>query len=75
MSFWELIISYATQSVASGPPSAKFCPPCLKPLVTPLRTTEHSLHQARSHGGAFGGSAPQISFVLPKFCYAQKNLF
>jgi len=31
--------------------------------------------QARRHGGAFGGSYPQIFFVPSKFCCAQKNLF
>jgi len=31
MIFWELIIAYP-----NGGPSAKFCPPWLKPLVTPL---------------------------------------
>ena len=30
--------------------------------------------QARRHGGEFGGSYPQIFFVLPKFCCAKKNL-
>ena len=33
------------------------------------------LGQARSHGATFGAVHPQISFVPPKFCYAQKNLF
>ena len=31
--------------------------------------------QTRRHGGTFGGSFPQIFFVPPKFCCAQKNLF
>ena len=31
--------------------------------------------QARRHGGAFGVSYPQIFFVPPKFCFAQKYLF
>jgi len=33
--------------------------------INSLLTVYYSLVQARSHGGAFGGSAPQISFVPP----------
>jgi len=31
--------------------------------------------QVSRHGGAFGGSYPEIFFVPPKFCYAQNICF
>jgi len=37
------------------------------------RISDNGSAQARRHGGAFGGSYPQIFFEPPKFCCAQKN--
>ena len=39
------------------------------------KTSGDGSAQARRHGGAFGGSNPQIFFVPLKFCCAQINLF
>jgi len=37
-------------------------------------SSEEAIH-ARSHGGAFGDSAPSNFLCPPKFCCTQKNLF
>jgi len=39
------------------------------------RLSGNGSSQARRHGGPFVVSYPQIFFVPPKFCCAQKNLF
>jgi len=38
--------------VARGSSSAKFCPPCLKPHVTPLSSRHHCWNQQRARGSA-----------------------
>ena len=52
------------------------CPTPLHKYEDPNgRLSGDGFAQARQHGAAFGGSYPQIFFVPPKFCCAQKNLF
>ena len=43
------------------------------PATTSVRRGKATVPQARSYGGAFGGSAPQISFMPPQiFLFPEK---
>jgi len=54
---------------------SKCLAPCTNMKVPNERLSGDGSAQTRRHGGTFGGSFPQIFFVPPKFCCAQKNLF